>query len=419
MAKRRCFVISPIGDEGSGVREHADDVFRFIIEPAVKKFNIEAVRSDHIHEAGEITEQMFREILQADLCIAVLTYLNPNVFYELAVAQSAARPVILLVEKGQKLPFDVQDFRTVNYALLPATKLIEGQYANLVKEQIRSIEEQNWTVTSLLEQYKGWPRMRSERQLRRLEEAVRPTPIDEGVDSEYEIGDGPPRRLIVRTGDIRRTIKDSKVAADAVVTLDDTHLQLGLYYEPSVSGILRYIDAEKTPGKRVLHDHAYEALHAQLTKLKIELPVVPGAVFFAPTAGLAKYGVKYLVHVAAMQGQVGEGYHLMDDMVPECIRNVFERFAEFAAKEKLKSIFFPMLGAGTTDLELVEVAKRILDAIAASVHLAPTCKTVYVLTWLESHRYAIRKAAQELDLKPVKSPSRRRKPKGAGKGKRQ
>ena len=62
MAKRRCLLISPIGDEGSGVREHADDVFRLIIEPAVKKFNIEAVRSDHIHEAGEITEQMFRGV---------------------------------------------------------------------------------------------------------------------------------------------------------------------------------------------------------------------------------------------------------------------------------------------------------------------------------------------------------------------
>ena len=56
MAKKRCFVISPIGEEGSGVREHADDVFRFIIEPAVKKFGIEAVRSDHIHETGDLTE---------------------------------------------------------------------------------------------------------------------------------------------------------------------------------------------------------------------------------------------------------------------------------------------------------------------------------------------------------------------------
>jgi O-acetyl-ADP-ribose deacetylase (regulator of RNase III) len=410
MAKKRCFVISPIGDEGSGVREHADDVFRFIIEPAVQKFDIEAVRSDHIHETGEISEQMFREIIQADLCVAVLTYLNPNVFYELAVAQSAGRPVILLVEKGQKLPFDIQDFRTVKYALLPATKLIEGRYASLVKEQIRSIEEQNWTVPSLLEQYKGWPRIRTERQLRQFEEMVKPTPISEGVDKVYRLDDDSPRQLIVRTGDIRRTIKESGVTADAVVTLDDTYLQLGLYYEASVSGILRYLDAVKTAGKRVLHDHAHDALHEQLAHLNVELPVIPGAVFFTRTAGLAKYGVKYLVHVAAMQGQVGEGYHLMDDMVRECIRNVFEYFAEFAERDQLTSILFPMLGAGTTDLKLVEVAKRLLNAIVTCAHLAPTCKTVYVLTWLESHRHAIRKAAQELDLKPVKSsPSRKSK----------
>ena len=165
---------------------------------------------------------------------------------------------------------------------------------------------------------------------------------------------------------------------------------------------------EKTPGRRVLRDHAYEALHEQLANLNVELPVVPGAVFYARTAGLTKYGVKYLAHVAAMQGQVGEGYHLMDDMVRECIRNVFERFAELAEKDNLKSILFPMLGAGTTDLKLVEVAKRILNAIKACVHFAPTCKTIYILTWLESHRHAIRSAAQELDLKPISSSARRK-----------
>ena len=89
------------------------------------------MRCNHIHEAGEITEQMFHEILQVDPCIVGLTYLKPNVSYELSVAQSAAWPVTLPVEKGQKLPFDIQDFRTGNYALLPATKLIEGQQANL------------------------------------------------------------------------------------------------------------------------------------------------------------------------------------------------------------------------------------------------------------------------------------------------
>ena len=44
---------------------------------------------------------MIGSILGDDLCIAVITGQNPNVFYELAIAQCAARPVIILVEKGQ------------------------------------------------------------------------------------------------------------------------------------------------------------------------------------------------------------------------------------------------------------------------------------------------------------------------------
>ena len=47
-------------------------------------------RSDHLHEPGKISEQMFRAILQDDMAVAVLTGYNPNVFYELAVAQCAA-----------------------------------------------------------------------------------------------------------------------------------------------------------------------------------------------------------------------------------------------------------------------------------------------------------------------------------------
>ncbi len=43
---------------------------------------------------------MFKSILHGDLCVAVLTGYNPNVFYELAIAQAAACPTIILIEKG-------------------------------------------------------------------------------------------------------------------------------------------------------------------------------------------------------------------------------------------------------------------------------------------------------------------------------
>src|SRR5437879_6327672 len=93
---KKCFVISPIGKEGSEMREHADDVFTFIIQPAMEGCGIECYRGDHFREPGRISEQTFRAILNEDLCIAILTGYNPNVFYELAIAQFAERPVIVM-----------------------------------------------------------------------------------------------------------------------------------------------------------------------------------------------------------------------------------------------------------------------------------------------------------------------------------
>lgn len=146
---KRCFIISPIGEEGSDARRHADFVYYFIIKPALDEYHIEGVRSDHLNEPGKISEQMFREILEDDLCIAVLTGHNPNVFYELAVAQSAARPVILLIQKGEKLPFDVKDLRYVEYELEPKG-LLDRTYVKRVAEHIQSLEAMNWRVANPL-----------------------------------------------------------------------------------------------------------------------------------------------------------------------------------------------------------------------------------------------------------------------------
>jgi hypothetical protein len=92
--KRSCFVISPIGEHDSEVRKHADAVFKYIIEPATRECGIVAYRSDHLLQPGRISEEMYTRILKDDICIALLTYRNPNVYYELAIAQSAGRPVI-------------------------------------------------------------------------------------------------------------------------------------------------------------------------------------------------------------------------------------------------------------------------------------------------------------------------------------
>jgi hypothetical protein len=142
---RRCFVISPIGAEGSEIREHADDVFSFIIEPAMRECGIEAVRSDLLLEPGRISEQMFRELFGDDLCIALVTGRNPNVYYELALAQASGRPVIVLLSRDEPLPFDIQDLRCVRYDLKPRP-LFDGVYTREVVDHVRALERARWQV---------------------------------------------------------------------------------------------------------------------------------------------------------------------------------------------------------------------------------------------------------------------------------
>lgn len=138
---KRCFLISPIGAEGSEIREHADDVLDFIIKPAMDELGYEAYRSDHSHAVGKISDQMFQSILEDDLCVALLTFQNPNVYYELAVAQSAARPVIILALKDTMLPFDVKDMRVVYYDLKPRP-LADGVYIREIIEKVRYLERE-------------------------------------------------------------------------------------------------------------------------------------------------------------------------------------------------------------------------------------------------------------------------------------
>jgi hypothetical protein len=72
MAAKKCFVISPIGAPDTATREAADDIFDFIVKPALDGLDIEAVRADKLADPGLITEQMIAAILNYDLCIADL-----------------------------------------------------------------------------------------------------------------------------------------------------------------------------------------------------------------------------------------------------------------------------------------------------------------------------------------------------------
>ncbi len=108
-----CFYISPIGDEGSEHRQHADLFLGSVVEPALEEFGLSVVRADKIGTPGMITAQIIEHILKAKLVIADLSYHNPNVFYELCLRHVCRLPTVQIIRKADKIPFDLDQFRTI------------------------------------------------------------------------------------------------------------------------------------------------------------------------------------------------------------------------------------------------------------------------------------------------------------------
>jgi len=117
MATKTCFLICPLGEEGSDIRKTADDLMDLIIVPALDKLDFDVVRADKIPRPSIITTDIIQLVQNAALCIIDLTGSNPNVFYECGRRHETGKPFIQLIRKGEQLPFDVSGIRTIPYDL--------------------------------------------------------------------------------------------------------------------------------------------------------------------------------------------------------------------------------------------------------------------------------------------------------------
>jgi hypothetical protein len=114
-----CFVVSPIGQPGSEVRQKADDFLEYIVHgcDAISKHGYKVIRADQINEPGRITTQVVRYIESAALVIVDVTGGNANVYYELSLRDALGKPLITCAELGTVLPFDTRDQRTIFYSM--------------------------------------------------------------------------------------------------------------------------------------------------------------------------------------------------------------------------------------------------------------------------------------------------------------
>lgn len=114
--EKSCFIVTPIGNELDSIRRHIDGILDAVIDPVLKENGYEPIVAHRINLTGSINKQVINGIYNADLVIANITGLNPNVMYELAFAHSIGKKTITIAEEGvTKLPFDISTERTIFY----------------------------------------------------------------------------------------------------------------------------------------------------------------------------------------------------------------------------------------------------------------------------------------------------------------
>lgn len=112
--KKKCFIITPIGNENDSIRRHIEGIIDAAIMPVMKN-EYDILVAHRLFEMGSINKQVIELIYKSDLVIANLTGTNPNVMYELAFRHTLGLPVITIAQKGTNLPFDISTERTIFY----------------------------------------------------------------------------------------------------------------------------------------------------------------------------------------------------------------------------------------------------------------------------------------------------------------
>lgn len=113
MDKKKCFVIMPFSQTTVTHTEKYWTTFFSIIKEIMEAHGYACIRS----EVGpyKLFSNIVSNIESSDLVVAVLTDFNANVWYELGIRHTLKTGTIMLLQDGQKPPFDIGDFGIIFY----------------------------------------------------------------------------------------------------------------------------------------------------------------------------------------------------------------------------------------------------------------------------------------------------------------
>ncbi|MDD1612740.1 MAG: hypothetical protein LUQ57_06310 [Methylococcaceae bacterium] len=105
---KSCFLVMPFSYAWS------NEVHK-ILSGVCKVLSVQAVRGDDMFTPTDILVDIWKSLNTADFVIADITGRNPNVLYELGIAHTLAKPVLIISRNPVDIPIDLSTRRVILY----------------------------------------------------------------------------------------------------------------------------------------------------------------------------------------------------------------------------------------------------------------------------------------------------------------
>lgn len=101
------------------------ETFNYLYQNSIKAvcehLNITCMRADDIYASDAIMHDIWSLIYNSKVIIADCTGKNPNVMYELGIAHTLGKNIVLMTQNVNDIPFDLQHLRHMHYEYAPHT----------------------------------------------------------------------------------------------------------------------------------------------------------------------------------------------------------------------------------------------------------------------------------------------------------
>lgn len=226
-----------------------------------------------------------------------------------------------------------------------------------------------------------------------------------------------PYRYQLTDGEVLLSVRGGTVDAlsdiDILVASENTYFALPAAFKASLSARLRATAARRNEAGEIVDDVVGREVGAWLARHgRSGLPVETGTVFATESGELARRRIRRIYHAAVVTPRPGTNAY---DVEPSSVFQVIRNSVELARRESpdfappLRSICFPLLGAGRGGLDPLVSASWIWSAVAGElgdlvgwhVHFM-TRRVDGTLAVLEQlHRAASGNSALEADLREL------------------